>query len=94
MTPDERIAAEITELVHAAKDIAAALTASATIAQKFYDKLYPERKDVRDATITIVETQEQKNQRERLQGSEATNAEWADLGPREAEFLKSTKPRT
>jgi hypothetical protein len=71
--------------------IADGLQRLATIAEAWFAKTYPEKKDVRDATITHVESQEEKDQRERLQGSESTTDEWRDLGPREREFLSKSK---
>lgn len=77
--------------------IASALDRLATIAEKFFEKIYPEKPVVRDARVTTLQTDAEKDLQETIQGSEATLDEWRDLGPREREFVRknptSTKAR-
>jgi hypothetical protein len=74
--------------------IADALDRLATVAEKWYQKTFPEKHDVRDATITHIESDEEKELRETLGGSESTLEEWQELGPRERAFSESLKKRS
>jgi hypothetical protein len=82
----------------ALEKIASALDRMATIAEKFFDRLYPEKHVVRPATVTVVRTPAEADLEETIQGSEPTLEQWKDIGPREKAFLekeqaaKTTKP--
>lgn len=83
-------------LVRAWEDIARSLGRIATIGQAFYDKLYPEKREYREAIVTRVPTREDKI-KERQGANDSTLADWlanvADedqeegIGPRERAFL-------
>jgi hypothetical protein len=75
-----------------ALEIAAnALKRLADVAEKFYAALYPEKRIVREATLTTVRTTEQENLAETIQGSESTLEQWKDIGPRERAFIEKEK---
>jgi hypothetical protein len=87
MTPEQNL--ELLERDERALEKAAeALTRLATIAEKFFDKMYPERKLVREAVVTVVRTPAEADLEETIQGSERTLDEWKEIGPREEAFLK------
>jgi len=73
---------------------AQALTRLATIAEKFFDKLYPEKKLVRDAIVTVVRTPAEADLEETIQGSEPTLEQWKDIGSREQAFLEKEAAKT
>jgi hypothetical protein len=70
-----------------------ALERLATIAEKFFEKLYPEKKVARDAVITTVRTAAEEELEETIQGSEPTLEQWKDIGPREKAFIEGQKKR-
>lgn len=71
-----------------------ALDRLATIAEKWFAKLYPEKKIVQDATVSVVRTPEEAELEETIQGSESTLEQWKDIGPREAAFLEKQGGKT
>ncbi len=72
----------------ALEKIADALNRLANVAQAFYAALYPEKRSVREATLTVVRTPQQADLEETIQGSESTLEQWTDLGPREKAFIE------
>lgn len=71
----------------ALEKISGALDRLATIAEKFFDRLYPEKLVVRDAKLTTVQTPEEKELEATIQGGESSLDEWREIGPREQAFL-------
>lgn len=77
----------------ALEKLAGALDRLATIAEKWFERNYPERTSVRPAIITTVQTAEEKELAESIQGSESTLEQWRDIGPREQAFLDREKTK-
>lgn len=75
----------------ALEKVAGALERLASVAEKFYAALYPEKRIVRDAIATSIRTTAEEELQETIQGSERTLEEWKDIGPREREFLEKGK---
>ena len=92
MERDERA---LEKAASALERIGVALTRIAKIMEDKYNKEYPEKRVVREATLTTVRTPAQEDLEESIQGSERTVEQWKDIGPREQEFVdkeKSKKP--
>jgi hypothetical protein len=96
MTPDERIAAELTQLVHAFNGISGSLERLAIVAEKWYDKTYPVRVP-RDAIVTRVPSNEDKLLEDLGASGDTELEDWLtlnkqaeeeNLGPRERELVK------
>ncbi len=99
MSPDERMAAEMTQLAIAFKQIGGSLDRLAIVAERWYDKTYPE-KVPREATVTHVKSDADKL-RESLGisgdesieqwttlGVEEDSQEENHIGPRERDLIK------
>ena len=73
--------------------IAVAFERGATILEKWYEKLYPPKREPKDVTLTRIPSDLDRIKAE--QGaSEETTEEWlSDIGPREREYLASTEAR-
>jgi len=79
----------------ALEQAANALNRLADVAEKFYAALWPEKPSVREAKLTTLESREDQDLKETIQGREETLEEWKDIGPRERAFLEkenSKKP--
>jgi hypothetical protein len=74
-----------------AQRMADALERLATIAEKWLERAYPEKRHVRDATLTVVTSPAERDLAESLQGSEPSLEHWKDIGPIEEAFLNQKK---
>ena len=80
--------------------IAEALTRLATIAEKWFERDYQENKGGTNARVTVLESAQDKELQETIQGfgphdptqPVSTLSEWKDIGPREREFLARAGP--
>jgi len=73
--------------------IASAFERIATILEKWYETLYPPKREPADLTITRIPTDEDKIKEAQGATEESTEDWLSDIGPRERQFLASTQKR-
>ncbi len=92
MTPDERMAAEMAQLVLAFKQIGGSLGRLAIVAEKWYDKTYPE-KVPREATVTHIKSDADKLRESLGISGDESLEQWTTLGETESVEEDHVGPR-